>query len=133
MGDRCSVQISFRNEADARSFGVASGEGERFWDETNDTHRLFVVTVHEANWAWVSQLEAAAKAGVEFFGKHDAGSEYPEEDFVTSRKKVLYLRFGLIPYEVVGKGRIVIPRGARGAAKAFYSAQAKLFKKWGLQ
>jgi len=52
---------------------------EKWWDADDEVAQhpeLVTVTIYEANYAWTDQREAAARAGIPFYGTHGEGGEY---------------------------------------------------------
>lgn len=87
MGDRCFLEISMRRE-DLSRFAehVNAAPEEEWWDnlsEEEDCPGVVTVSVHEANYAWYDERVEAAKAGIPFYGRHEAGGEYGPYCFVS--------------------------------------------------
>ena len=79
MGDRCHLEMTLRRE-DLPRFApcVNASPDEKWWDDEDelDNKDLITVRVYEANYAWLDEREAAAEAGIAFFGTHGEGGEY---------------------------------------------------------
>jgi hypothetical protein len=79
MGDRCYLQMTMRR-ADLPRFGphANAAPGHEWWDDEEPSPHpgLMTVRVYEANYAWYDAREAAAAAGIPFFGEHGEGHEY---------------------------------------------------------
>lgn len=86
MGDRCYVQMTMR-KTDVPLFAqfVGAEPDEQWFDYEDelDNPELTDVSLHEANYALLDARQAAAEAGIPFFGTHDAGSEYGPGGFVS--------------------------------------------------
>ena len=135
MGDQCYVNLTFRNREAAAAFGKASEERDEFWNEVNgDDEFQFAVGVEECNYAWSSQMDTAAAAGVEFLGSHESGGDYPKEDFVTKNGEVIYAETGdggyVVPVEVSSDGKVSISAGAKLQLEDFIAAENALRAKW---
>jgi hypothetical protein len=77
MGDRAYVRITCRRE-----------EAERFQqlgfvEDDSESDMAVSMVDDEANYAHYSALTALAKAGIVFFGWHDAGGEYDGSMFAS--------------------------------------------------
>jgi hypothetical protein len=77
MGDRAYVRISCRRE-DAERF-----EEIGFVEDDAESDIAVSMVDDEANYAHYSALTALAKAGIVFFGWHDAGCEYDASMFAS--------------------------------------------------
>lgn len=77
MGDRAYVRITCRRE-DAERF-----EQLGFVEDDSESDIAVSMVDDEANYAHYSALTALAKAGIVFFGWHDAGSEYDGSMFAS--------------------------------------------------
>ena len=78
MGDRAYVRISCRRE-DAERF-----EEIGFVEDDAESDVAVSMVDNEANYANYSALTALAKAGIVFFGWHDAGCEYDGSMFASN-------------------------------------------------
>ena len=77
MGDRAYVRITCRRE-DAERF-----EEIGFVEDDAESDVAVSMVDNEANYANYSALTALAKAGIVFFGWHDAGCEYDGSIFAS--------------------------------------------------
>ena len=77
MGDRAYVRITCRRE-DAERF-----EEIGFVEDDAESDVAVSMVDNEANYATYSALTALAKAGIVFFGWHDAGCEYDGSMFAS--------------------------------------------------
>ncbi len=80
MGDRCYLELTQR-KADLPRFApfVDAKPEEEWWDYQDDIDGhpdLVTCCVYEANYAWYDERQAAAKAGIPFYGTHGDGGEY---------------------------------------------------------
>lgn len=87
MGDWCYLEITMR-KADLPKFALHLHEppDKPWWDDEKKDNPpgLATVRVFEANYAWYDEREAAAKAGLPFYGKHGEGGEYGPYAFASS-------------------------------------------------
>jgi len=77
MGDRAYVRITCRRE-DAERFQQLG-----FVEDDSESDIAVSMVDDQANYAHYSALTALAKAGVVFFGWHDAGGEYDGSMFAS--------------------------------------------------
>ena len=77
MGDRAYVRITCRRE-DAERFQEIG-----FVEDDAENDIAVSMVDNEANYANYSALTALAKAGIVFFGWHDAGCEYDGSSFAS--------------------------------------------------
>jgi hypothetical protein len=77
MGDRAYVRITCRRE-DAERFQQLG-----FVEDDSESDIAVSMVDDEANYAHYSALTALAKAGIVFFGWHDAGGEYDGSMFAS--------------------------------------------------
>ena len=87
MGDRCYLEMTMRR-GDLPRFAphVGAAADERWWTEDEPdagNPDLVRVRVHEAEYGWFDEREAAAKAGIPFIGTHGQGGEYGSHAFVS--------------------------------------------------
>ena len=85
MGDRCYLRIKVRRQDEKLWAEVAGEENIGDWlnlDEPDDGKSpVLEGSIDEANYGWINELEAAARAGCVFEGRHEAGGEYDAEEF----------------------------------------------------
>ena len=84
MGDRCHLEVTFRQEDRDQFLEFMGGWKKRFDDEFEDEPGVITAAAWEANYACHCQLETLATHGVPFYGQHSAGGTYPEGVFASA-------------------------------------------------
>jgi len=86
MRDTCDLNLTMR-KADLPRFApfVDAQPDEKWWDDDDQMANpdLTTVCVYEANYGWLKQREAAAQAGIPFYGTHGEGGEYGAGGFAS--------------------------------------------------
>lgn len=110
MGDRCYLNLQIRSRDLLELVRVT---GIDYWqNEAGPEDPVADLVLEEANYGIPDELARAAESGLTFIGHHSAGGEYGAEEFVTRKKKVIYL-----PYdENSGEAVISVGYDARGHA-----------------
>ena len=91
MGDRCYLQIRLR-AADLPRFATHIGAApkEEWWDGLNEEPGGIVTAeIHEANYSWLDERQAAAEAGIPFHGCHGEGGCYGPYAFASLDNRLL--------------------------------------------
>ena len=73
ISDSCHLEITLR-KVDLPRFApfIIAEPGEK-WISDTGTPRLVTISTQDADFAWHKQREAAARAGIPFYGHHGAG------------------------------------------------------------
>jgi len=83
MGDRCHLEVTFRQEDRSQFLTFMGYEGE-FCNEWEEAPGVITAVEWEANYACHPELETLATHGVPFYGQHGAGGTYPEGVFASA-------------------------------------------------
>lgn len=127
MGDRCYLSITLRR-CDVDAFNKATEEdllecGAVEGAETTDDSGTVTVEMDEANYGWYNQREAAAKAGIKFFGHQGEGGDYGACDFVSDGSGEE------LAVAVNREGNVVVSVNDKGRASDFELANVRKFNK----
>ena len=117
MGDRCYLEITLRREDLPRFAPCVNARPEETWWDSEDepgNKDLISVRVYEANYAWLDEREAAAEAGIAFFGNHGEGCQYAGCAFASldgEQIEVYTDRDGLICVQIDGRTQLLTDLG----------------------
>lgn len=102
MGDRCFMTVTVRKEQAEKFFKSLP----RSWADSVEEDELTVTAeFQQANYGHGLELNHAADAGCEFYGQHDAGSNYEGAEFYSDgTEPVQYVYRGLDGCGVVVDG-----------------------------
>ena len=92
MGDRCYVNLCCLKRDKDRLLKVLFPDYNKATDiEEELPNGIIALGLSECNYALYDEMHEAAKQGINFYGEHTSGGEYPAGCFVSYRKSLHFV------------------------------------------